>query len=191
MHPSLKSEFSHLMKNPRKVKFNQYTFDNHSNDEIDNEFLEKTAPLIGFIIQEFNALEELVDSTINEAICSRTDIIGSIVICKMGYTNKVNLLNRLMIEFYVTMNETKKTDSFKKVYQDLATCAKLRNTVIHASWEECDVEGFTYTRLASSNEGLKQEYQKFTLDSLEKIRVQIHETYMKLSEFSESNPLVD
>ena len=64
----------------------------------EDEFLEKTAPLIGYIVHRFNTLEDLLNRAICEWICERSDSLGLIVLQKMNYASKVDLLNRLVSE---------------------------------------------------------------------------------------------
>ena len=69
--------------------------------------------------------------------------------------------------------------------KELHECGKLRNVVIHAEWENMDSEGYTYVNMKFNKNGWKQEYQQFTIESLEAIDEFIHQTYLKLEGFEE------
>ena len=43
----------------KRIPINQYAFETKNLDGASDKFLEKTAPLIGYVVHRFNSLEEL------------------------------------------------------------------------------------------------------------------------------------
>ena len=122
----------------------QYISENHDYDGSVEEFLEETAPLIGYIVHSFNSLDSQLNSSICELINDRTDSIGSTIIYKMTYSNKVDLFYRLVRSMELASNKT--FPSFNTLIEDLKKCATLRNAVVHAEWENLDPAGYTYVK---------------------------------------------
>lgn len=172
------------MKNKTKYKpLQQYVFENHDLEYSTEEFLEKTAPHIGYIVHSFNSLEEELNSKICFVIHSDSDYMGTIIIHKMSYAQKVDLFKRIIKSKELALKI--EYPSFKSIIDDLIECGKLRNAIVHAEWENMDSEGFTYVRMKFNRNGWEQEYQQFTIESLDNIDDFIHETYMKLSKFED------
>lgn len=161
----------------------QYIYENHDLEISVDEFLEETAPYIGFIVHSFNSLEEELNSRICFQISDRTDAMGVIVIHKMSYSQKVELFKRMIRSNEIGLNI--KYKSFKSVISDLLECGKLRNAVVHAEWENMDTDGYTYVKMIFNKNGWEQEYRQFTIDSLQSIDAFLHATYMKLTNFQQ------
>ena len=164
-------------------QFGQYIFDNHDFDGTANDFIEETAPLIGFIVHSFNSLDGQLNSTICELINERTDEPGAIVIYKLPFSAKVDLFHRLIRSMEIGCEG--EIACFKTLTENLKKCATLRNAVIHAEWDNMDENGFTYVKMHFDKNGLRQHYWQFTPDSLEEIDHFIHDTYMLFDKFEE------
>ena len=82
----------------KEIPVGQYAFETKNIEGASEDFLEKTAPLIGYIVHSFNTLEELLNSAICELINNRADTIGLLVICRMNYAAKVDLFRRFLVE---------------------------------------------------------------------------------------------
>lgn len=152
----------------------QYLNENHDYEGSIDEFLEVTAPLIGFIVHSFNSLDAQLNSSICSLINNRSDEIGVIVLHKMTFSSKIDLLNRLIRSFENVVG--KKVPTFPKLIEKLKKCTELRNAVIHAEWENLDSNGFTYVKLKFEKNGIQQVYWQFTPDSLSHINDFIIET---------------
>lgn len=161
----------------------QYLFDNHNFDGTPDEFLERTAPLIGFIVHSFNSLDEQLNSYICKLINNRSDEPGAIIIHKMNFSSKVDLFYKLTRSYEINCNVT--IPCFQTLIEDLKKCATLRNAVIHAEWENIDNKGFTYVKMHFDKNGLRQEYWQFTPDSLTEINDFIHNTFLLFDKFDE------
>src|SRR5215203_2561365 len=161
------------MKNKTK-SVDQYVYheiDDHEKVEI---FLEKTAPLIGQIVHRFNTLEECLNLEICQWLNSRTDRFGLIVLHKLNFSSKVDLLKRFCITYENDCNVELPT--LKKLISNLYEAGRLRNAVVHAEWENTDFEGYTHVNIKFNRDGFKQEYIQFTEDSLKSIIKLINDT---------------
>ena len=63
----------------------QYLYENHDLEKDSEEFLDETAPLIGYIVHYFNSLEQTLDHAICERVSDRADEPGAIIIHKLSY----------------------------------------------------------------------------------------------------------
>lgn len=162
-------------------QFGQYFYDNHDLEA--DDFIEETAPLIGFIVHSFNILDGQLNSTICELINDRTDEPGAIVIYKLPFSAKIDLFHRLIRTIEVICEG--EIPCFKILIENLKTCATLRNAVIHAEWDHMDENGFTYVKLHFDKNGMRQHYWQFTSNSLMEIDKYIDDTYMLFENFEE------
>lgn len=167
----------------KKVYMEQYAYETKYLEGDNEKFLDSIAPVIGYIVYEFNSLEESLTSFICELISESSDDKGLIITYKMGYSQKVDLFNR-----YTTWVQNIceiEIPNHNKLIQDLKECSRLRNMVVHAEWETVDKEGFTLIKVRIDKKGIQQEYVQFDLESLEKIRDIIVDTYNLLDEYRE------
>jgi hypothetical protein len=170
------------MKKTHK-QLGQYISENHNYEGSAEEFLEETAPLIGFIVHAFNSLDAQLNSSICSIINDRTDLLGTAVIYKMNFSGKIDLFFRLVRSMELAFGNT--LPSFQKLIEDLRKCASLRNAVVHAEWENLDAEGYTYVKLNFDKDGMKQHYWQFTPDSLEVINDLISQTYNSFEKYED------
>lgn len=168
------------MKRENK-KLGQYFFENHDLEKDIEEFLDESAPLIGYIVHEFNSLEQSLDSAICERISDRSDEPGAVVIYKLSYSGKVDLLYRMVRSMELAIG--KELQSFKRLIEDLKKCGTLRNAVVHADWDHVNEKGYTYVKLDFNKDGMKQHYWQFTPESLLDIIKFIRETYLSFDDF--------
>lgn len=167
----------------KEKEFKQYIFENHDFNGTVDDFLEETAPIIGSIVHNFNSLDGLLNSTIYELISDRTDELGIIVTYKQTFSNKVDLLFRLIRSIEINCNG--EIPCFKKLIEDLKKCATLRNAVIHAEWDTIDKDRYTYVKICPGKDGVRQQYWQFTPDALNEINEFINATYMLFDKFDE------
>ena len=153
-------------------------------DEVEaEEYLNNAIPFIGLIITYFNSLESSLDSILCENFTDRTDSVGLIVLNKMGFSAKIDLLKRFCDNFQINLDEN--INGYDQIINDLRESARLRNLVAHANWESIDEEGYTYVKLKISKQGMQQEYVQFTEESLQKIVELIIKTRYNLDQFWE------
>ena len=145
----------------------QYLFENHDLEKDTGEFLDDTAPLIGYIVHFFNSLEQSLDHAICERVSDRSDGPGAVIIHKLSYSAKIDLFYRMIRSMELGFG--KDLPSFNTLIQDLKKCGTLRNAVVHADWHHVNEDGFTYVKLYFNKDGLKQHYWQFTPESLRDI----------------------
>jgi len=168
------------MKN-RKVQLGQFIYETKNLDGPTQEFLDATAPLIGYLVHSFNSLEEELNSTICSLIHDGSDEPGLLVIYKMSYSSKVDLLDRYITSMQLS---TKKPNPFFDSFiQELREVGRLRNAVIHADWETSDFEGYTFIKHKMGALGMQQEYIQFTPESLQEINIRIQNAYSAFENF--------
>lgn len=93
------------MEKKRKL-LGQYICTNHEIEGSSDEFLEETAPLIGYLVHNFNALDAALNSNICELINDRSDTKGAIVIHKMNFSAKIDLFYRLVRSMEIVTEKT-------------------------------------------------------------------------------------
>ena len=156
------------------IPINQYAFETKNLEGASEEFLEETAPLIGYIVHSFNTLEELLNSAICELFFDDYDGYGLQIIYRRTYADKVDLFKRVLLEQQNGCN--KKIPIFEKLISNLSEAGELRNLVIHADWESARGDGYTLCKLKINTKGIQHEYVQFTPDSLENILKLINDT---------------
>lgn len=164
-------------------------FSQHLYHEIEDEgkaedYLDEALPSIGLIVMYFNSLESCLDSILCENFTDRTDSSGLIVLNKMNFAAKVDLLKRFCDDFHLGLRQ--QIEGYSHLINNLKESARLRNLVVHANWEATDEEGYTYVRLKMSKSGMHQEYVQFTKESLHKIIELIIKTQFDLSAYWEA-----
>ena len=128
----------------KKVKLGQFIYETKNLEGPTQEFLDQTAPLIGYLVHSFNTLKEELNSKICNLINARADEPGLLVIYKMNYSSKVDLFNRYLTSMQNAF--VKKIPFFESFISELKELGRLRNAVIHADWETSDFEGYTFAK---------------------------------------------
>ena len=158
----------------KSKKLDQYLVHDIDDYKSIQNFLKISAPIIGFIVHRFNTLEECLNMTICQWINSRSDTLGLLVIHKMSYSSKVELLNRISTQF---QNDTGRQIKIQKeLISNLKETGRLRNAVVHAEWENTDFEGYTHVNIKINESGIIQEYLQFDENSLTNILGLINKT---------------
>jgi hypothetical protein len=158
----------------RKVPLQQYAFETKYLDGDNEDFLEESAPLIGYVVFNFNTLEETLTSFICKMISDRADGEGLVITHNLGYSAKVDLFDRY--SKWVQSLYEKELSLHNEMIKQLRECGKLRNMVVHAEWETCDLDGYALVRLKFGAKGIEQEYVQFSVESLKKIQKLIKDT---------------
>jgi hypothetical protein len=172
------------MKN-KDVPIGQYAFETKNLEGPSETFLDETAPLIGYVVHRFNALEELLNSAICELFFDDSDRLGLLVIYRMNYAAKVELFERLLLDQQNSIGKT--MASFKQFIGDLQKAGRLRNTVVHADWESAHDDGYALCRLKLNSKGLQHEYVQFTPQSLQDILTLIDQTIEMFDTYEEEH----
>ena len=168
----------------KKNQFEQHLFDGENIEGASEDFLDKTAPLIGYIVHSFNTLEQQLNSVLCDLFHDDLHDIGLKVIYKMSYSAKVDLFKRFLINQETGFR--KKMPIFGDLIKNLEKAGELRNQVIHANWESAYDDGFTCTKIIMKKKrGIQFEYVQFTPEALEEILEFIDETYNKFHDYEE------
>lgn len=168
----------------QKLKFQQFAYENHVslNSETD-EFLIETAPLIGFIIHDFNLLDETLNRGIWEQISDRSDERGAIITETLTFSAKIELFKKLSKSFEIGFGY--QIPILNSLIEDLKKAATFRNAIVHAEWYNMNENGYTFVKLKFEKDGLNQHYWQFSKESLLKIIDFINATLNKFSLFWE------
>ncbi len=167
----------------KQKQLQQFAFLNKYLEDDNEEFLELIAPQIGFIVFDFNLLEERLTSFICQIINYNNDAKGLIITHNMTYSSKVDLFDRYASYTQQVLN--KNIESHKKFIEDLKESGRLRNMVVHAEWNTVDKENYTFVKLRTSKNGLIQEFAQIDYDSLINVRNKIIDTHNYFDEYEE------
>lgn len=170
------------MKKKQK-EFEQHLSHGFYDEDKAAEYIDGALPYIGHVVLHFNSLEATLDSVLCEEFTDRSDSPGLIVLNKLSYSMKVDLLKRFADDFQ--LGAGKKLNGYEQIITNMNECGRLRNMVVHANWETTDDEGYTFVKLKMSKLGMHQEYMQFTPESLKKIIELVVKTRFDLYEFWE------
>lgn len=158
----------------KEISIQQYAFQTTNLSGASEDFLEETAPLIGYIVHSFNTLENLLNESLCNLINERSDAQGLLVIYNMNYSSKVDMFKRFLLELQNTA--CKKITILDQLTKNLILAGNLRNQVVHADWESAYDDGYTRCKLKINSKGITHEYIQFTTESLESIIELINNT---------------
>ena len=88
----------------KKKQFEQYLHHDIELEDDPEKYLNVALPFIGHIVMHFNSLEQSLDSIICENISDRTDSAGLLILHKMNYSTKVELLKRFSDDFHSSLD---------------------------------------------------------------------------------------
>lgn len=151
----------------KDISIDQYAFETKHFEGANDAFLEKTAPLIGYIVHRFNSLVELLNSSICGLLFDDDDKLGLQVIYRRSYADKVDLFKRLLTEEQTALDKT--IPIFEQLISNLIGVGTLRNQVVHADWESAYDDGYTLSKLKINAKGVQHQYVQFTTKSLKNI----------------------
>lgn len=173
----------HTPKKSEPRELGQFLFETINCDNADEKFLEKTAPLIGKVVQKFNSLERELNSAICSWFIDDYDPLGLVIICGITYGAKVHLLERLIKHDLHMMG--KKEKWFNELFQKLQNAARLRNVVVHADWHSSEENGNTPSSVKVKDGTVQQEFFNFTQRSLKTIIREINNVSSLLEKFKD------
>lgn len=167
----------------KQLPLQQYVFLNKYLEGDNEGFFEHISPQIGFVVIDFNLLEERLTSFLCEIISDRSDAKGLILTQGMSYIAKVDLFDRY--SSYIQQIVEKSIETHKKFIDDLKECGRLRNMVVHAEWDTIDKEGYAYVKLRTTRKDILQEFALLDVDSLIDVRNKIIETHNYFDDYEE------
>ena len=159
---------------PDRVPRQPYSILTDKIESDNNKYLELSAPLIGYIVYDFNILEETLTDMICEMISEMWNDEGLVITQNMNFASKVALFDRY--SKWVQSGHEKKLPIHKSLVNNLIRCGQLRNIVVHSEYEPFDLEGYTLTKFKIDPNASNQEYVQFDIESLKRIRVFIKST---------------
>ncbi|MBU0697667.1 MAG: hypothetical protein KKE39_14255 [Bacteroidetes bacterium] len=167
----------------RQIPLQQYAFLNKYLEGDNESFFEIISPQIGFVVIDFNLLEERLTSFLCQIISDRSDAKGLIITHSMSYNAKVDLLDRYA--GYMNNIREKSIESHRKLIEDIKESGRLRNLVVHAEWDTVDKDGYAFVKLRSQRNDIVQEFAQLDVDSLIDIRNKIIDTYNSFDTYEE------
>jgi hypothetical protein len=167
----------------RQLPLQQYAFLNKYLEGDNEAFFEIISPHIGFVVINFNLLEERLTSFLCQIISERSDAQGLIITHGMSYNAKVDLFDRYA--GYMNNIRDKSLEFHRKLIDDLKESGRLRNLVVHAEWDTIDKEGYVFVKLRSQRNDIVQEFAQLGLDSLIDIRSRIINTHNAFDDYEE------
>jgi hypothetical protein len=169
----------------KDILIGQYAFETKNLGGPSEEFLEETAPLIGYVVHSFNTLEQELNSAICDLFFDDSHTLGLLVICRMNYAAKVDLFKRLLLDRQDAIGNT--MPCFETFFQKLGEAGQLRNTVVHADWESAHDDGYTQCKVKMNRKGMQHEYVQFSPESLQDIITLIEETTEMFETYDEEH----
>ena len=107
-------------------EFIQHLYHEIEDEDKAEENLENSLSLIGLIVMYFNSLENALNSVLCENFTDRTDSTGLIVLNKMNYSTKVDLLKRFCDDFQIELN--RQLNGYEQLINDLNESGRLRKS---------------------------------------------------------------
>lgn len=160
----------------------QYTFMTRTLDMPVEQYLDEAAPLIGRIVQTFNAIESSLDSKLCELISEQSDHIGMHVIHRRAFSDKVDLYKRFG-KSYLSISE-KDSSAFDALIPRLVEAGELRNLVVHAEWDGAFPDGYMLCKVKHDKGEIYQEFYQLTMESLENVLCTIHGLVEEFSDYT-------
>ena len=166
----------------RKTRqFDQYLGHDAGDEEKVNEYLNESLPLVGEVVMYFNSLERTLAHFLCEILSDRTDSVGLIVLKGMQYRGKLDLFLRFEDDLHRCLEKV--PESYRGLKKELEELGNLRNTVVHADFENTDDMGYTFTHVKHTKDGLTQEYVQFSVESLIRLIARIIESRSWLCDY--------
>jgi hypothetical protein len=153
---------------------------------IDYRKLEEYYPLIGEFCAIFNSIEDtLTESLIS--LTSEVEEIGMIIYAESSFSQKKIIWKKLCF-FYSNYMEEKTKLNFRndleKILNEIDEISKIRNTIVHANWEDMNHELFVKSKIRNSNDGIKIQHISIDTDEFTRIIDEIAALDLKLIKFT-------
>jgi hypothetical protein len=169
------------MKAKLRKESQDFIFETDNYDGPVHQFLDETAPHIGYITHIFNLLDGGLNDVICELINEREEELGTIVMHHFTFASKIDLFYRLVR--YLEINQNKYIPVFNALVEDLRICDCLINAMVHAEWANMMEKGYDKVKMRSDKDGKENTYIQFTPGSLLDISNFIYKTGSKLNNF--------
>jgi len=167
---------------------NDYDYSDEDEEFEDNELekqLDLYAPSIGRLVMSFNSLEETVNSCLVEEVRNHDDGIGNIIISKMSYSAKVDLLKSLYTYIIHMCGSKRFLARLEPLFQGLVESGTDRNSILHGAWDELNKNSEIKFKTIVHPDGPKHKYRKVTVEMIDKMSQDFYDLSEKLFEFHE------
>lgn len=163
-------------------------FDFYDSEEELTAALEKISSSIGWIVIEFNSLEDSVGFCIKELVSNSEggDSLVYTLIANMGFTAKANALMNLYGETIERCGFRDLRESLKALDTQLQEAARRRNCYAHADWIGISRQHLVAVKIAASRKGVRQFYRTFEPEEMARDLEYVREATEALVQFDES-----
>ncbi len=149
--------------------------------------LEKVSSAIGWIVIEFNSLEDSVGFCIKEIVSSSeaADSLVYALIANMRFTAKANALVNLYGELLERCDLHDLREPLKALDVRLKEAARRRNRYVHADWQGLSKQHLAAVKITANRKGVRQLYRTFSPKEMDEDLHYIRETTGALKQFDE------
>ena len=150
--------------------------------------LDKTSSAIGWIIIEFNSLEDSVGFAIKEIVSTSEgrDAFVYALIANMGFAAKANALMNLYSEVVERCDLFDLREPLKALDTRLQEAARRRNCYAHADWSGISRQHLVAIKLSATRKGVRQLYRTFKPNEMGEDLNYIRDSVAVLEEFDET-----
>ncbi len=150
--------------------------------------LEKVSSAIGWIVIEFNSLEDSVGFRIKEIVSTSEgrDSFVYALIANMGFTAKANALVNLYGEMLERCDLQDLCEPLKALDTRLREAARRRNCYVHADWAGISRRNLVAVKITANRKGVRQLYRTFEPEEMAQDLHYIRETTEALEQFDEA-----
>ncbi len=150
--------------------------------------LDRLSSAIGWIIIEFNSLEDSVGFAMKEIVSTieGRDAFVYALIANMGFTAKANALMNLYGEVVERCDLPELRAPMKALDTQLQEAARRRNIYAHADWSGISRQNMVAIKIAATRKGVRQIYRTFSAEDMEADLHYIRNTVVALEEFDET-----
>lgn len=125
------------------------------------------AAYIGWVIIYFNSLEDSITDEIKEQLSDRptTDRLIFVLISKMGYSEKVDALSKILgmtISWLWEKQDAKVQAELSLLCKALHECATRRNRYAHGDWTGVSKHNFVKVKTKAKNNDIVHLYRNFS-----------------------------
>lgn len=170
-------------------RYTDENFENWFTKNNSQNFLNKAAYYIGWIIINLNELEDIISICTQELLNDQesTEELYFIFQSELTYSGKANALIKIYGWHLKHLFEGKSKEKMKerlfKLQALLNEAAEIRNQYAHANWHEISKKRFVRTRTKSKIDGVYHWFRKFSIKEMKKDLTLIEKTTNFLDKF--------
>jgi hypothetical protein len=179
----------HLIKTG--FRYTDENFEDWFKDSKTNDFLDRIANYIGWIIINLNELEKIIDLCIQELMSqseSGNELIA-IFQSELTYSGKVNTLMTVYGWHIKNIFEGKQKEKWQSKLKTLADAlneaGEIRNQYAHAYWHDISTKRFVKTRTKARRDGVYHWFRKFSVKEMKTDLKKIEKAVKLLDKFDQ------